>query len=311
MSQKTDFEVNDFCWAKIKGFPTWPSFIVEKKNSKYKVQFLGDNNYSTLQKRKLAIWNKENTDLFLSQSKKYKDLFEGAIFFKELIGNNKLLISDYSDCYKYCYEKEGKWNKDNIQSFVVQNKEDNFVFNSIEIDGKRTPKIVIKCNDDDENINIKNEKKENEENDENEENKNQENKENKNEDNINKNNEDKSISIEKSLRKNNLRNYNNKKKEKTVNDNTNQKKDSKKKNRKGQKKNNNNNTVINNNTHNNNSNNEEKKNNQLLNNKRYRITKSNNFSIIDNKKKKQNVKDNDKQLMDEFIRIGKILFNKK
>ena len=221
MSQNNDFQVNDFCWAKIKGFPTWPSFILEKKNSRFKVQFLGDNNYSTLQKQKLTIWNKENTDLFLSQSKKYKDLFEGAIFFKELIGKNKLSLSDYSDVYKYCYEKEGKWNKENIQSFIVQNKENNFVFNSVDIDGKRTPKIVIKCNDDDDNINIKSEKKNIEVNED-----------DKNED--DKNNEDKNISIEKSLRKNNLKNYN--KKEKKVNENSNQKQVTKNNNNKRQKK---------------------------------------------------------------------------
>ena len=298
MSQNTDFEVNDFCWAKIKGFPTWPTFILEKNNSKYKVQFLGDNNYSTLQKQKLTIWNKENTHLFLSQSKKYKDLFEGAIYFKELIGKNKLSLSDYLDCYKYCYDKEGKFNKDNIQSFIVHNKEDNFVFNSVDIDGKRTPKIVIKCNDDDENTNIKKEKKDIELNEE-----------NKNEDDNVKKNEDKNISIERSLRKNNLKNYSNNKKDKKVNENSHQKKGSHKKN--SRQKKNNNNKVINNNNHNINNNNVEKKNNQLLNHKRYRITKSNNFSIIDCKKKKQNVKDNDKFLMDEFIRIGKILFNKK
>ena len=290
MSQNNDFQVNDFCWAKIKGFPTWPSFILEKKNSRFKVQFLGDNNYSTLQKQKLTIWNKENTDLFLSQSKKYKDLFEGAIFFKELIGKNKLSLSDYSDVYKYCYEKEGKWNKENIQSFIVQNKENNFVFNSVDIDGKRTPKIVIKCNDDDDNINIKSEKKNIEVNED-----------DKNED--DKNNEDKNISIEKSLRKNNLKNYNNNKKEKKVNENSNQKQVTKNNNNKRQKKNNNNKASNNNNV--------EKKNNHFLNQKRYRITKSNNFSIIDCKKKKQNIKENEKFLINEFIRIGKILFNKK
>ena len=296
MSQNNDFQVNDFCWAKIKGFPTWPSFILEKKNSRFKVQFLGDNNYSTLQKQKLTIWNKENTDLFLSQSKKYKDLFEGAIFFKELIGKNKLSLSDYSDVYKYCYEKEGKWNKENIQSFIVQNKENNFVFNSVDIDGKRTPKIVIKCNDDDDNINIKSEKKNIEVNED-----------DKNED--DKNNEDKNISIEKSLRKNNLKNYNNNKKEKKVNENSNQKQVTKNNNNKRQKKNNNNKASNNNNQNINN--NVEKKNNHFLNQKRYRITKSNNFSIIDCKKKKQNVKENEKFLINEFIRIGKILFNKK
>ena len=296
MSQNNDFQVNDFCWAKIKGFPTWPSFILEKKNSRFKVQFLGDNNYSTLQKQKLTIWNKENTDLFLSQSKKYKDLFEGAIFFKELIGKNKLSLSDYSDVYKYCYEKEGKWNKENIQSFIVQNKENNFVFNSVDIDGKRTPKIVIKCNDDDDNINIKSEKKNIEVNED-----------DKNED--DKNNEDKNISIEKSLRKNNLKNYNNNKKEKKVNENSNQKQVTKNNNNKKQKKNNNNKASNNNNQNINN--NVEKKNNHFLNQKRYRITKSNNFSIIDCKKKKQNIKENEKFLINEFIRIGKILFNKK
>ncbi len=296
MSQNNDFQVNDFCWAKIKGFPTWPSFILEKKNSRFKVQFLGDNNYSTLQKQKLTIWNKENTDLFLSQSKKYKDLFEGAIFFKELIGKNKLSLSDYSDVYKYCYEKEGKWNKENIQSFIVQNKENNFVFNSVDIDGKRTPKIVIKCNDDDDNINIKSEKKNIEVNED-----------DKNED--DKNNEDKNISIEKSLRKNNLKNYNNNKKEKKVNENSNQKQVTKNNNNKRQKKNNNNKASNNNNQNINN--NVEKKNNHFLNQKRYRITKSNNFSIIDCKKKKQNIKENEKFLINEFIRIGKILFNKK
>ena len=298
MSQNNDFQVNDFCWAKIKGFPTWPSFILEKKNSRFKVQFLGDNNYSTLQKQKLTIWNKENTDLFLSQSKKYKDLFEGAIFFKELIGKNKLSLSDYSDVYKYCYEKEGKWNKENIQSFIVQNKENNFVFNSVDIDGKRTPKIVIKCNDDDDNINIKSEKKNIEVNED-----------DKNEDDNNKNNEDKNISIEKSLRKNNLKNYNNNKKEKKVNENSNQKQVTKNNNNKRQKKNNNNKASNNNNQNINN--NVEKKNNHFLNQKRYRITKSNNFSIIDCKKKKQNIKENEKFLINEFIRIGKILFNKK
>jgi hypothetical protein len=296
MSQNNDFQVNDFCWAKIKGFPTWPSFILEKKNSRFKVQFLGDNNYSTLQKQKLTIWNKENTDLFLSQSKKYKDLFEGAIFFKELIGKNKLSLSDYSDVYKYCYEKEGKWNKENIQSFIVQNKENNFVFNSVDIDGKRTPKIVIKCNDDDDNINIKSEKKNIEVNED-----------DKNED--DKNNEDKNISIEKSLRKNNLKNYNNNKKEKKVNENSYQKQVTKNNNNKRQKKNNNNKASNNNNQNINN--NVEKKNNHFLNQKRYRITKSNNFSIIDCKKKKQNIKENEKFLINEFIRIGKILFNKK
>ena len=34
MSQNNDFQVNDFCWAKIKGFPTWPSFILKKKKFK-------------------------------------------------------------------------------------------------------------------------------------------------------------------------------------------------------------------------------------------------------------------------------------
>ena len=289
MEENNDFEINEFCWAKIKGFPTWPSYILDKKNSKYKVQFIGDYNHSNLQKKKLFKWTQQNSENFSNSSKKYKELFNGAIYFKKLIDEGNLSISDYINCYQFCYQKEGKWNCKNIELFLSSIKGDNLVYNSINIDGKVTPTIFIKCQDDKESnskgkeidytqfnkSDLDNVKKETESVSLN-----------------NNDNKDKNSNSNKSKKERNDKKKNDRKK----NDDENKKKRENKNNKKNKKE----------------SKNESKsksksKINNFLGFKRLSVSKPSNISL--GKKNIKRKKEDKKSLVEEFLRIGKILFN--
>ena len=112
-----EYKPLEFCWVKLQGYPTWPAYILEINSNSYKVQFIGDRNHGNIKKKGMFKWNKENTQKFILTSKKYQDIFEGAVKFKELVNKGILSLDDYWNCYCYCH-KNGKFSKSNVMKYI-------------------------------------------------------------------------------------------------------------------------------------------------------------------------------------------------
>lgn len=114
-----EFKPLEFCWVKLSGYPTWPAFILEINSNEYKVQFIGDKHHGNIKKNGMFKWNKENTRKFLLNCKKYQNIFEGAIEFKELVNKGDLTLDDYFNCFCYC-DSHGKFNKKNVIDYITK-----------------------------------------------------------------------------------------------------------------------------------------------------------------------------------------------
>ena len=112
-----EYKPLEFCWVKLQGYPTWPSYILEINSNSYKVQFIGDRNHGNIKKKGMFKWNKENTQKFILTSKKYQEIFEGAVKFKELVNKGILSLDDYWNCYCFCH-KYGKFSKSNVIKYI-------------------------------------------------------------------------------------------------------------------------------------------------------------------------------------------------
>ena len=119
--KEENFEPLEFCWVKLQGYTTWPAYILDIDYNEYKVQFIGDNHHGNIKKKGMFKWNKENTNKFLSICKSYKNIFEGAIKFKELVDKKDLSIDDYWNCYYYCSTR-GKFTSENVINYVPKRK---------------------------------------------------------------------------------------------------------------------------------------------------------------------------------------------
>ena len=52
------FKVGDIVWAKIDGYPWWPSYVEKKlPEEKYTVLFLGEKSFQTVKKDKIKDWS--------------------------------------------------------------------------------------------------------------------------------------------------------------------------------------------------------------------------------------------------------------
>ena len=55
------FNVRDIVWAKVRGYPWWPSTIISIEGSlsdpKYNVNFIGENSHATVSKKYIAEYN--------------------------------------------------------------------------------------------------------------------------------------------------------------------------------------------------------------------------------------------------------------
>ena len=112
-----EYKPLEFCWVKLQGYPTWPAYILEINSNSYKVQFIGDRNHGNIKKKGMFKWNKENTQKFILTSKKYQEIFEGAVKFKELVNKGILSLDDYWNCYCFCH-KYGKFSKSNVIKYI-------------------------------------------------------------------------------------------------------------------------------------------------------------------------------------------------
>ena len=119
--KEENFEPLEFCWVKLQGYTTWPAYILDIDYNEYKVQFIGDNHHGNIKKKGMFKWNKENTNKFLSICKSYKNIFEGAIKFKELVDKKDLSIDDYWNCYYY-WKNRGKFTAENVINYVPKRK---------------------------------------------------------------------------------------------------------------------------------------------------------------------------------------------
>ncbi len=116
-----EYKPLEFCWVKLQGYTTWPAYILDIDYNEYRVQFIGDNHHGNIKKKGMFKWNKENTNKFLSICKSYKNIFEGAIKFKELVDKKELSIDDYWNCYYYCSTR-GKFTSENVINYVPKRK---------------------------------------------------------------------------------------------------------------------------------------------------------------------------------------------
>ena len=155
--KEENFEPLEFCWVKLQGYTTWPAYILDIDYNEYRVQFIGDNHHGNIKKKGMFKWNKENTNKFLSICKSYKNIFEGAIKFKELVDKKELSIDDYWNCYYYCSTR-GKFTSENVINYVPKRKI-NFLNDKKTIKKKISKKIksnIKKSNNNNNNHIIKN-----------------------------------------------------------------------------------------------------------------------------------------------------------
>ena len=76
------FDIEDIVWARVKGFPWWPSIIADvRKNATYLLNFIGHNSHAYLTEDKLKFFDPNNSDKYLLKrgGKAQKEAFNAAI----------------------------------------------------------------------------------------------------------------------------------------------------------------------------------------------------------------------------------------
>lgn len=113
------FKKGDIVWAKVRGYSWWPARIGEvlkeknEKEKKYRVDFIGDNTYTSLPQDKVNDFV-EGFSRF-SKTKK-KDLLEAIDMARKQVKKEDIVILDKRHAVKKSGEKGGNGdNKDVLQ----------------------------------------------------------------------------------------------------------------------------------------------------------------------------------------------------
>ena len=113
------FERNTVVWAKLCGYPWWPSYIEEKlANDLYKVQFIGEKSYQHLHVDKIKSWaeNFEEYTKVIKRNKKNEKFFAAV----ELGININANIINFDDQYLFlsnCMKKLYHFTEEDVRKF--------------------------------------------------------------------------------------------------------------------------------------------------------------------------------------------------
>ena len=114
------FKKGDIVWAKIDGFPWWPSYVEVKVNEeKYKVLFLGEKSYQTIKKEKLKEWN-ENYLNFTEKIKKNKKTqkFFVAVELGSGLRSGLISYSQHDLFLSNCSKKLIEYSEEGVKEFI-------------------------------------------------------------------------------------------------------------------------------------------------------------------------------------------------
>ena len=103
-----EFDLDEIVWAKINGFPWWPSFISSKNDSGlYEVVFLCDLSRSFLRKEKIRHFNEISTKNHV----KSKALKKSIQMCKAILNMEMTLIEVIDKCSPKKFSKKLKMKK--------------------------------------------------------------------------------------------------------------------------------------------------------------------------------------------------------
>lgn len=114
------FKKGDIVWAKIDGFPWWPSYVEVKVNEeKYKVLFLGEKSYQTIKKDKIKEWSTN----YLNFTEKIKKTKKTQKFFVAVeLGNGLragLMSYNQHDLFlSNCSKKLIEYSEEGVKEFI-------------------------------------------------------------------------------------------------------------------------------------------------------------------------------------------------
>ena len=166
ISSHDKFEINEFVFSKLKGYPWWPGQIINiEKNGKKIIYNCADSSTNTISKisdNKCIAKFEENIDYIIKNPKGKKHLdavsktiehfYEGKKMpkkYKKILdeikngnyGDNNMISPDDSGESE---EKEKKDNKNKDKKFAKKKEEDNSNENTINIDENNKRKKIIK-----------------------------------------------------------------------------------------------------------------------------------------------------------------------
>ena len=112
------FERNTVVWAKVRGFPWWPSYTEEKMpNGHYKVQFIGEKTYQYVPPDKIKSWAENFEEYTKVKRNKKTEKFFSAV---ELGVNINANIINFEDQYLFisnCMKKLSHFTEEDVRKF--------------------------------------------------------------------------------------------------------------------------------------------------------------------------------------------------
>ena len=113
------FKVGDIVWAKIDGYPWWPSYVEKKlPEEKYTVLFLGEKSFQTVKKDKIKDWS----DNYKACVDKVRNVKKTQKFFVsvELGLNLKAGVISYEQHNEFlsnCLKKKNEYSIEGVKQF--------------------------------------------------------------------------------------------------------------------------------------------------------------------------------------------------
>ena len=112
------FERNTVVWAKVRGFPWWPSYTEERMpNGHYKVQFIGEKTYQYVPPDKIKSWAENFEEFTKVKRNKKNEKFFSAV---ELGVNINANIINFEDQYLFisnCMKKLSHFTEEDVRKF--------------------------------------------------------------------------------------------------------------------------------------------------------------------------------------------------
>lgn len=113
------FKPGDVVWAKIDGYPWWPSYVEKKlPEDKYTVLFLGEKSFQTIKKDKIKDWS-ENYKMFVDKIKKIKKTRKFFVSVELGINLKAGVISyeQHNEFLSNCINKTYEFSEEGVRKF--------------------------------------------------------------------------------------------------------------------------------------------------------------------------------------------------